>query len=479
MRTAFFTGRKNEPDDESGKTEVDQTDPPIAASTLTEPKPVGGPVTRSRTSSPASTGRRMKYQLPLSHKKSSLLNRTWSSTRPSWLALPTGQRGEPRPCQHAHMDIGGTVAPGFEPVRDVFEENFRSRGEVGAAFAVHRGDELVVDLWGGVADDDGRPYDDRTLQMVASATKGAMAICVLRLVEAGAVDPQAPMAEYWPEFAAQGKQRVTVAEALGHRAGVPVLDGGLTLEMVEAWDPAAEALARQAPVWEPGTRHGYHALTHAWLVGELVRRVDGRMPGDYFADEVARPLGLDLHVGLPDSEHPRVAPLRLPQGSGEPDEFTARMIDPTSLAFGAFFVASGLFSWVNDPRLWRAQVPSANGMGTARSLARMYAACLGPVDGVRLLSPSTVELGSRELSGGLDEVTAYETRYGFGFQLPFPFRPMAGEGCFGHYGLGGSTGFADPRRGLAFGYSVAQMGPATPADPRSVALVDAVVACAG
>ncbi len=375
------------------------------------------------------------------------------------------------------MDISGSVAPGFEPVRDVFAENFRSRGEVGAAFAVHRGDELVVDLWGGVADDHGRPYDDRTLQMVASATKGAMAICVLRLVEAGRVDPQAPVAEYWPELAAHGKDRVTVAEALAHRAGVPVLDEPLDLDMVSAWTPAADALAQQAPVWEPGTRHGYHALTHAWLVGELIHRVDGRMPGRFFAEEVAEPLGLDLHVGLPDSEHVRVAPLRLAASSNGPDAFTARMLDPTSLAFRAFFVESGLFGWMNDPQLWRAELPSANGMGTARSLARMYAACLGPVDGVRLLEPSTVERAVAPLSEGLDEVTGYETRYGFGFQLPFPFRPMAGEGCFGHYGLGGSTGFADPRRELAFGYSVNQMGPATPADPRSVALVDAVLAC--
>ncbi|GAA1935114.1 serine hydrolase domain-containing protein [Nocardioides marmoribigeumensis] len=377
------------------------------------------------------------------------------------------------------MHIGGTVAAGFEQVRDVFEENFRSRGEVGAAFAVHRGSELVVDLWGGVADDDGRPYDDRTLQMVASATKGAMAICVLRLVEAGRLDPDAPLAEHWPELAVNGKDRVTVTESLGHRAGVPVLDEPLTLDMVSAWDPAAQALAEQVPVWEPGTRHGYHALTHAWLVGELVRRVDGRMPGAFFAEEVGGPLGLDLHVGLPSSEHGRVAPLRPAPSPDGPDEFTARMLDPTSLAFRAFFVSSGLFSWVNDPQLWRAELPSANGMGTARALSRMYAACLGEVDGLRLLSEETVTRGAREVSGGVDEVTGYETRYGMGFQLPFPFRPMAGEGCFGHYGLGGSTGFADPRRGLSFGYAVNQMGPATPADARSVALVDAVVACAG
>ena len=378
------------------------------------------------------------------------------------------------------MGIGGSVASGFEPVREAFEENFRSRGELGAAFAVHRGGELVLDLWGGVTTaDGGEPYTDRTLQMVASATKGAMAICVLRLVEAGKVDPDEPMATYWPEFGAAGKDGVSVADALAHRAGVPYLDRPLDLDAIEAWHPPAEALAAQAPAWEPGTRHGYHALTHAWLVGELIRRVDGRSPGRYFAEEVAEPLGLDLHVGLPESEHGRVAPLRLaerPEGE-PPDEFTARMLDPTSIAFRAFFVASGLFGWINDPQLWRSELPSANGMGTAHSLARMYAACLGEVDGVRLLGSETLERATAVAAAGVDEVTGYETRYGLGFQLPFPFRPMAGPGSFGHYGLGGSVGFADQRRGLAFGYSVNQMGPATPADARSVALVEAVVRC--
>lgn len=378
------------------------------------------------------------------------------------------------------VDIGGQVAPGFEPVADAFRENFRTRGELGASCAVYLGDELVVDLWGGMTARDGAaPYGPDTLQLVASATKGAMAICVLRLAAAGRIDLDAPMAEYWPEFGAAGKDRVTVRAALAHRAGVPHLDGGLTLEDIAAWTPAAEALAAQEPAWEPDTRHGYHALTHAWLVGELIRRITGQSPGAFFAAEVARPLGLDLHIGLPESEHSRVAPMHLyalPEGQA-PDAFSLRLVTLGSPAFRAFFVGSGLFGWINDPRLWSAEVPSANGMGTARAVARMYAACLTELDGVRLLADDTVSQILRPASAGHDAVIEYETRYSLGFQLPFPFRPMSGEGAFGHYGLGGSTGFADTRLGFTFGYAVNQMGPATPADARSVALVAAVVSC--
>lgn len=376
--------------------------------------------------------------------------------------------------------VGGQVAPGFEPVEQAFREGFRSRGELGATCTVYVDGRPVVDLCGGVTTPGGAPYRSDTLQLVASATKGAMAICILRLAEAGRIDLEAPMVEYWPEFAAAGKDRISVRTALEHRAGVPYIEAGLSLDDVVAWHPAAEALAAQPPAWEPGSRHGYHALTFAWLAGELIRRVTGRMPGDFFAEDVARPLGLDLHVGLPPAEHDRVAPMHphAPPEGREPDPFSVRLSTPGSPAYRAFFVGSGLFGWMNDPRLWSAQLPSANGIGNAHALARMYAACLGEVDGIRLLSVESVRQVCEAAEPlAEDAVTGYATRYSLGFQLPFPFRPMAGEGCFGHYGLGGSTGFADSRRGFAFGYAVNQMGPATPSDPRSVALVDAVLAC--
>ncbi|MEZ0578160.1 serine hydrolase domain-containing protein [Nocardioides sp. MH1] len=377
------------------------------------------------------------------------------------------------------MDPVGRVAPGFERVAEAFEENLASRGDVGAGCAVMVGGELVVDLYGGVADGVGRPYTDTTLQMVASVTKGAMAICVLQLVDQGKVDLDAPLADYWPEFGAAGKERITVRQAMAHRAGVPYLDGGLTVDDIVAWEPAAAKLAAQAPAWEPDADHGYHAITHAWLVGELIRRVSGQMPGDYLAEHVSRPLGLDLYVGLPAEQHERVAPMLLPVPRAEPDAATQRMLTPGSLSFRSFFIAEGLLGWLNLPDLWSAQLPSGNGMGTARAIARMYAATIGEVDGVRLVSPEVLADAVRPQSEGLDAVTGYETRYGTGFQLAFPVRPMSGAGAFGHYGLGGSVAFADRDRGFAFGYTVSQMGPSTPADPRSVALVDAVVAALG
>ena len=373
--------------------------------------------------------------------------------------------------------IHGMVASGFEPVRHVFEENFRSRGEIGAGLAVMVGDEVVVDLHGGLVARGGEPYGPSTLQMVASCTKGSMAILVLRLVDQGRIDLDAPMATYWPEFGAAGKESVTVREALAHRAGVPFLDAGLTLGDIISWDPAATKLAAQAPDWEPGTDHGYHAITHAWLVGELIRRVTGMMPGAFLQQEISEPLGLDLWVGLPPVEHDRVAPLILPLPTDLPNEFSVRMMTPGTTAFRAFFAGDGLFGWFNLPELWEAEVPAGNGMGTAAALARMYAACLTEIDGVRLLSPDVLADAVQTQSRGPDHVLGFDSHFGTGFMLTSEYRPMSGGGAFGHYGLGGSVGFADRAHGFSFGYTVNQMGPATPADPRSVALIDAVLAC--
>jgi CubicO group peptidase (beta-lactamase class C family) len=379
------------------------------------------------------------------------------------------------------VQIGGRVEPGYEAVQEAFAANFASRGEVGAACCVYREGRPVVDLWGGTTTRDGaEPYGPQTLQMVASATKGAMAICAHRLVQRGELDLDAPVAYYWPEFAAAGKADLPVRWLLSHRAGLPVVEGDTSLEDVIAWDPVVRALAHTTPTWEPGTDHGYHALTYGWLIGEVLARITGRSPGAILAAEVARPLSLELRVGLPEAEHRRVSPLNPappPPPGTPPDALTARLIDPTSLAHRAFFVHVGLLGALNDPRLWSAELPAANGIGTAHALARMYAACLGEVDGVRLLEPETLAAATTSQAHGVDAVAGYETRYALGFQLPFPYRPMAGAGSFGHYGLGGCVGFANTRLGFAFGYTVNQMGPGVPADPRSVALVDAVASC--
>jgi CubicO group peptidase (beta-lactamase class C family) len=376
------------------------------------------------------------------------------------------------------MDIGGVVAPGFEPVKDEFARNFVERGEVGAACCVYRGGEPVVDLWGGTTavGGEGR-YTDRTLQMVASATKGALAIVAHRLAERGELDLDAPVARYWPEFAAAGKERVPVRWLLSHQAGLPAVRRALSTEEIAGWTAPVAELAAATPDWEPGTDHGYHAITYGWLVGEVINRVTGSTCGRVFAEEVARPLGLDLHIGLVPAEHHRVAPMIPQVAAGPPDELTARLVDPDSLAHWAFLIPSGLFAIMNDPVIWAAELPAANGMGTAHALARLYAAVIGSVDGLRLLAPDTVACAAAEQCRGIDRVTGYETAYALGFQLSFPFRPMAGPGSFGHYGLGGSVGFAHPGHGFTFGYTVNQMGPGTPADRRSVPLVDAVVRC--
>jgi CubicO group peptidase (beta-lactamase class C family) len=338
---------------------------------------------------------------------------------------------------------------------------------------------VVVDLQGGVVVP-GVPYSERTLQLVASATKGAMAIVAHRLVQRGELDLDAPVAEYWPEFAAGGKDTLPVRWLLSHQAGLPAIDPDLTMPEILRWTPVVESTAKQEPLWEPGTAHGYHALTYGWLVGEVLARVTGKSPGRLLAEEIATPLGIDFWVGLPESQEDRVAPL-IPAPAPEPgaplDPMMAMMLNPEGLAYRAFGIPNGFFGVVNDPVMWRAELPAANGIANARALARMYAACLDEVDGVRLLEPEILEKARVPRTTGTDKVIAFASRFGLGFQLSFPERPMAGEGSFGHYGLGGSVGFAHPDRGLAFGYVVNQMLPGGSADPRSVALIDATLGC--
>ncbi|OLF07946.1 serine hydrolase domain-containing protein [Actinophytocola xanthii] len=369
----------------------------------------------------------------------------------------------------------GTVVPGFERVREVFEANFANHGEVGAALSVYVDGREVVDLVGGTVTRGGEPYTRRTLQMVASVTKGALAICALRLAERGELDLDAPVARYWPEFAAAGKQDIPVRWLLTHQAGLPAVDAVLPMTDLLAWTPMVDALAAQAPLWEPGTAHGYHAITYGWLLGEVLTRITGHAPGELLAREVAGPLGIEFHVGLAESEMDRVAPMIPAEPTRSPDPMALLLADPTTLTYRAFLVPNGLLTAFNERALWAAQLPALNGMATARSLSTMYAACIGEVNGVRLLSPATLEAATTPHAEGRDLVTTFETRFGLGFQLASPLRPMAGIGSFGHYGLGGSVGFAHPARRLAFGYVVNRMMPGGMVDPRSSALIEAVL----
>lgn len=383
------------------------------------------------------------------------------------------------------MDVRGTVAAGFEPVRDAFLRNFEHRGERGAAVAVYRDGVKVVDLWAGTRDVDGEvPWAVDTAQVVRSATKGVTAAVPLLLHQRGQLDLDAPVGTYWPEFKAAGKERVTVRQLLAHQAGVPVLDRPLTL--AEAVDPAVAqaAIAAQAPVWEPGTAHGYHAHTFSWLLSGLVHRVTGRTIGRWVAEEIARPLGLDLWIGLPADEARRVGRLGPVEELEPPDSgalklrpkrsVTEAYRDPDSLTRRAFGVIDPKPD-ENDPVYRAAELPGSGGVSTARALARFYASTLGPVDGGRrLFAPATLTLARTEESAGPDRVLMVGTRFGLGHMLHGPASPLFGPTSFGHPGRGGSLGFADPESSIAFGYVTNGMRKTVTADPRAQALVRAV-----
>ncbi|GGT26592.1 serine hydrolase domain-containing protein [Streptomyces chromofuscus] len=381
------------------------------------------------------------------------------------------------------MDVNGTVAEGFEPVGAAFARNFEALGDRGAAVTVYRDGRKVVDLWGGTKDVDGTaPWERGTAQVVRSATKGVAAAVLLLLRQRGELDLDAPVGELWPEYKAAGKERTLVRHLLAHRAGVPVLDRPLT--PAEAADPdlGAAAVAAQAPVWEPGSAHGYHAQTYSWLVGEVVRRVTGRPIGQWIADEIAGPVGADVWLGLPDgvtARVGRVGKVAAPEQAGGLRTRPKRAVadayaDPGSLtrrAFGAISPAPD----ENDPAYRAAALPASNGIATADGLARFYASLIGEVDGgVRLFTPETVELARAEEAAGPDRVLVVGTRFGLGYMLHGSASPLLSPTSFGHPGRGGALGFADPDSGIAFGYVTNGFRKSVTADPRAQALVRAL-----
>ncbi|MFF8016459.1 serine hydrolase [Streptomyces sp. NPDC007929] len=381
------------------------------------------------------------------------------------------------------MDVNGVVAEGFEPVREAFVRNFATLGDRGAAVAVYRDGHKVVDLWGGSKDVDGTaPWERGTAQVVRSATKGVAAAVLLLLHQRGQLDLDAPVGHYWPEFKARGKERVLVRHVLNHRAGLPVLDRPLTPR--EALDPlrGPEAVAAQAPAWEPGTDHGYHALTYGWLLDELVRRVTGQGTGQWLASQVTGPLGLDLWLGLPESEAGRAGRVGRVEGAEPAGGLRARpkrsvteaYEDPDSLTRRAFAAISP-FPDQNDPAYLASALPATNAVATADGLARFYATLMGDTAGAaRLFTPETVELARTEESAGPDRVLMVGTRFGLGYMLHGTASPFLTPGSFGHPGRGGALGFADPETGIAFGYVTNGFRKTVTADPRAQGLVRAV-----
>lgn len=398
-------------------------------------------------------------------------------------------------------EIWGATADGFEPVREAFERNFREYGEIGAAFALYADGRKVVDLWGGDARPQvgaagerlpapAVPWAADTAQVLRSVTKGLTAAAALHLVQRGGLDLDAPVASYWPEFKAAGKERIPVRWLLSHQAGLPVLDAPLSVGEVLAWDPAAAAVAAQAPAWEPGTAHGYHPYTFGWLVGEVVRRAAGRTIGRYFAEEIARPLGLDLWIGLPAEAASRVgrlvslpAPEAAKSGPGglrvrAKQNVVDAYRDPASLTSRAF-AAVGADVDLNDPAVQAAEVPGAGGIGTARSLARFYAGLIGAAgEGLpALFGPPVLAEAMGPSTSGPDQVLIVNTTFGQGFFRHSGSSPMASPASFGHPGRGGSLGFADPELGIGFGYVTNGMQPGVTGDIRSRSLIAAVRRC--
>ncbi|MEU6243154.1 serine hydrolase domain-containing protein [Streptomyces sp. NPDC047024] len=381
------------------------------------------------------------------------------------------------------MNVNGTVAEGFEAVEEAFAANFARLGERGAAVTVYRHGRRVVHLWAGTRDVDGtEPWEEGTAQVVRSATKGVVAAALLLLHQRGELDLDAPVATYWPEYKANGKEHTLIRHLLAHRAGVPVLDHPLTPEQAADPDLGAAAVAAQAPVWEPGTAHGYHAQTFSWLTGELIRRITGRPVGEWIADEITGPVGAGLWLGLPEREQERVGRV----GAVEPPHIEGALrtrpkkavadayADPDSLTRRAFAAITPLPD-ENAPAYRAAALPASNGIATADGLARIYASLIGEVDGgIRLFTPSTMELARTEQSAGPDRVLMVNTRFGLGPMLHGPASPLLSPGSFGHPGRGGALGFADPESGIAFGYVTNGFQPGVTADPRAQSLVRAV-----
>lgn len=382
------------------------------------------------------------------------------------------------------IELQGWCNPRLSAVQDAFLENFRQSGEIGAALSIYEDGEPVVDLWAGSVDSrHSAPWAEDTLVNVFSTTKGLVSALALRLVAEGRLSLDRPVADYWPGFAVNGKDRIPVKWLLSHRAGLPAVRERLPDPALYDWDRMVSALESEKPWWEPGSCHGYHPMTFGWLVGEVLRRASGKTVGQLLKDVFCTPLGLDLHIGVPESEQGRIA--RISQPAPDPSNtemlgFMQRvMSNPQGVTALAFANPMSIATGTNT-REWRsAEIPAANGHGTARAVARLYAAlaCGGTLDGVEVLPRDVLRCCWEEQSCGEDAVLGIGTRFSHGWMLSQD-RPNAafgpGKRSFGHPGAGGSVGFADPDRRIGFAYVMNRMGGYMILDPRATRLIDAL-----
>lgn len=380
--------------------------------------------------------------------------------------------------------INGTCDARFDAVRDAFIANFENGLELGAGLSVSVEGRNVVDLWGGWLDEAAtRPWERDSLACIFSCTKGVVAIVALVLADRGELDLDAPVATYWPEFAQNGKSTIPVRWLLTHQAGVSAIEQKMPFGSLSDWTAMTDALAAQQPMWEPGTDHGYHGVTFGHLIGEVIRRVTGVSCGTAMRELLCEPLGLDIWMPLAEADDARTADMVLGQPASPvtffdhwgPDDLGPKSFrNPPDCSY---------VPYTNTRPFRAAEIPAANGHGTARSLDRLYAtlACGGTLDGVNILSPEMVERGGREWVRGIDRVMALPTAFGLGFERTIPDWPFGpNPNTYGHNGSGGSLGIVDPDTGVSLGYVMNRMiwGP-TRDDPRWQPIFDALYASLG
>lgn len=388
--------------------------------------------------------------------------------------------------------VSGTCDAKFAGVADAFVENFEIRGEVGASVAVTLDGKTVVDLWGGQTTDGGDAWEQDTVCVVFSCTKGASAFCAHVAVDRGLLDLDGPVARYWPEFATNGKESAQVSMMLDHSVGVPGLHADLKSGGMYDYDYMVEMLAREAPFWKPGTRNGYHGVTSAWTVGEMVHRSTGKRMGRFLADEIAGPLGAEFWMGLPEELEGRVAPV-IPY---PPDDkartsriAVAMMADPTGPT-GRFMMGSAGLN-PNSRAARAAEIGSATGVSNGRGLATLYAPLAngGSLNGRRFVGSDTLtRMGRVSVATHEDATFQIPTRFSLGFMKSMDNRKetnaencsvIMSEEAFGHVGAGGSLGFADPHAKMSFGYAMNRMGLGILMNDRGQSLVDAAYRALG
>lgn len=387
--------------------------------------------------------------------------------------------------------IAGICDPAFDPVRQAFLANFRERNETGASVCLSIDGRTVVDLWGGIADPaTGTPWERHTVSVVFSCTKAATAICAHIVVDRGLIDLGRPVASYWPEFAGAGKESVTVRMLLDHTAGLPAFRKRLKHGAFYDWDYMVGRIEEEEPFWEPGTRTGYHMMNFGWTIGEVIRRVSGHSLGAFFREEVTGPLGLDFWIGLPEALEAHVAPVTsfLSGGEATRSPFIEAVMTPDNPIPRLAILNTGGYD-PNSRAAHAAEIGAAGGIANARALAGMFTPLANSAAGgpLALLSRERID-AMRTISSETDrdETLCIPTRFGQGFMLSMdnPGLPpgnsvVIGPGAFGHVGVGGSIGFADPEAQLAFGYTMNRLGGGVLLNERGQSLVDAAYGCLG